>query len=568
MVVAVLLILAGSGPRADHLHDAGNYGVAELAKKWAITEEQAACARTGAWKSCVQKWPEVLVLWRGYLETRAPLGDLLDTMPVDVATQLVRGNGLENQRIARHLVRRAPERLMALLDDPFVKDQIAAAAIELRAPRTDAEWRRTAQVRLTELLHVHELVAAARTWQQLAEPVRSEMFTTYLGGEVTTSAEQPKGSPHVLLALGLVLLGDRENAQKVPIFAGTDEVLVDTLRWHLTRQRTVDAWAAAIHSVKHRQCSGDLCAALLPYLAPFHTVHRATVERGNTITPTLRDVATRMQLIDAVQFDWSWPATQFSVRQTAWNGPPPRRVVPQKPLRKNGWSIREYETSREWWCVHPEDWLLASRDQGRSWKAIPLPPLEWVTRRPSNVPLISDDGLVRIEADAFAEGGVIVLRHDVVLEAPIEVLLRDSDGDGLSDTYEAAVFLNPFSVDSDGDGLLDPYDPSRTDDRVAPSPATSALTNRLKRAPSGACVVLDLEAFGGLKVPKETFVVTPAEYETRRARWPHCGKAAVVTNGPDHAIFDFQTPASAQTDRIDRADDGGMTVTNIQGWVE
>jgi hypothetical protein len=79
------------------------------------------------------------------------------------------------------------------------------------------------------------------------------------------------------------------------------------------------------------------------------------------------------------------------------------------------------------------------------------------------------------------------------IDIPLELLRRDSDGDGLTDIVEESLLLNPHSRDSDGDGIPDAEDAfpnldNRTSNDLAGpmAEALDAIVNGPMRRPGDA----------------------------------------------------------------------------------
>jgi hypothetical protein len=136
-------------------------------------------------------------------------------------------------------------------------------------------------------------------------------------------------------------------------------------------------------------------------------------------------------------------------------------------------------------------WLLLS--EGERWQAVYLgfsdhrPFHAWARSR---VPLLDAHDVVRLDvAQAAIQDRTIrfpplataapVTRAHVVLEAPLSELLKDTDGDGLSDLTEARLLMNPRSTDTDGDGVPDGDDSMpRLDNRLPSTPRTAPQIGR------------------------------------------------------------------------------------------
>jgi hypothetical protein len=118
-------------------------------------------------------------------------------------------------------------------------------------------------------------------------------------------------------------------------------------------------------------------------------------------------------------------------------------------------------------------WVLLSSDGGRTWD----PPLytglrvnqPYVARAVSRLPLLAGDHLQMEVEIAELDPSKIVFppvllepkrtAKGLYLDIPLELLQKDSDGDGLTDLAEERLLTDPESRDTDGDGLEDGVDP-------------------------------------------------------------------------------------------------------------
>ncbi len=116
-------------------------------------------------------------------------------------------------------------------------------------------------------------------------------------------------------------------------------------------------------------------------------------------------------------------------------------------------------------------WVLRSRDGGATWARYYTglrANMPYVVSQTSPLPLCDDDRL-RIEV-AIQELDLdsitfppIALRtkreeRDIVLDMPWSELMRDSDGDRLTDLLEERITTDPHDLDTDGDGISDDED--------------------------------------------------------------------------------------------------------------
>jgi hypothetical protein len=136
-------------------------------------------------------------------------------------------------------------------------------------------------------------------------------------------------------------------------------------------------------------------------------------------------------------------------------------------------------------------WVLLSSDGGRTWG----PPLytglrlnqPYVVRAVSRLPLLAGDHLqveveiAELDASRITFPPVLLTpkrtAKGLYLDIPLELLQKDSDGDGLTDLAEERLLTDPRSRDTDGDGLEDGVDPlpHAPFQRAAPSAQERAL---------------------------------------------------------------------------------------------
>jgi hypothetical protein len=121
-------------------------------------------------------------------------------------------------------------------------------------------------------------------------------------------------------------------------------------------------------------------------------------------------------------------------------------------------------------------WVLLSSDGGQTWG----PPLytglrvnqPYVVRTVSLLPLLAEDHLqVEVEIAELDPSRIIFppialapkrTAKGLYLDIPLNLLQKDSDGDGLTDLAEERLMTDPLSRDTDGDGLEDGVDPLPT----------------------------------------------------------------------------------------------------------
>ena len=136
-------------------------------------------------------------------------------------------------------------------------------------------------------------------------------------------------------------------------------------------------------------------------------------------------------------------------------------------------------------------WVLLSSDGGRTWG----PPLytglrvnqPYVARALSRLPLLAGDHLqVEVEIAELDASKIVFppvlltpkrTAKGLYLDIPLDLLRKDTDGDGLTDLAEERLMTDPESRDTDGDGLEDGVDPLPNVPfrREAPSASTRAL---------------------------------------------------------------------------------------------
>ena len=112
-------------------------------------------------------------------------------------------------------------------------------------------------------------------------------------------------------------------------------------------------------------------------------------------------------------------------------------------------------------------WISLSEDDGKTWKKYYTGLTggkNYYFKRNSKPSLWQDDNHLQIEADIMRmtepRAHPIPPQYEVVKDNALIVLnlaeiVKDSDGDGLTDIEEKNLFLNPFSNDTDGDGISD-----------------------------------------------------------------------------------------------------------------
>ena len=118
----------------------------------------------------------------------------------------------------------------------------------------------------------------------------------------------------------------------------------------------------------------------------------------------------------------------------------------------------------------PGIWVAYSENYGKDWNyyytgIVQGQPIGVKVYPPR--PLIKEKNKLEIEAclyrqiSPFGHPGVVSyerVKDDIYLVFDINVLARDSDGDGLTDIIEDKLYLNKYNKDTDGDGIPDNLD--------------------------------------------------------------------------------------------------------------
>ncbi len=532
-------VLTGATPAAR---------IAAAQKEWKLTFAQAQCAveatadETAAhqvWRRCVEQWPDQPMFWHATLLTwdqRAELATLLAKLPqapVDggrsLADQLLDVEYGPASQLASFILRGDRSRLTALLSDSRVGSDarfaIALEVLESREP-TGAEWDALLEPMLFTPLSGGYGLTATELWLRLPGPLRAKAATSL---QLLPLKSDNRGSLRPMLALGLIALGQKDEARKIVIPAPekdsySDEALIgDAVAWHLTGKRAATPWDAAISArTAHDLRTWEAWLALMPYLHPHEAlfserfarmekyeregnlpeekVYAAWAARAQELLKKERPFEPRVTT-DAGVITAALPGTlpsPFVERAAPWKGPA------AKPI-----GLKGLGTPRRYWPVRAEKqgrrtvvlafsqrfdpvgevspggyWLLVSNGGGE-WQELYLclgdhRPFHALEK--SSVPLLDAKDIVRIAMeDAPINEKSITFppiatsaptrRGLVVLEAPLSALARDSDADGLSDLVEARLLLDPQKKDTDGDGVIDGDDATpRLDDRLPSTP--------------------------------------------------------------------------------------------------
>lgn len=253
-------------------------------------------------------------------------------------------------------------------------------------------------------------------------------------------------------------------------------------------------------------------------------------------------------------------------------------------------------------------WLLLSTDAGAHWERLYLslgdhrPFHAW---RDSKVPLLDAHDVVRLDLqEADIDESAITFpplstalqrgRDHVVLEARLASLRADTDADGLTDLLEARLLLDPNEADTDHDGVndLDDLTP-RLDDRLPLTPEAEFLNAFFEHfmtggkaprphvvppgsGPLGAPRAATLEdvrflvgQHPGLRPLVRLITLTPAELEAARGRYGafYPMHLELMLNGTEHAFIRWSESWRGGTLRLDRAEDGSLTVTELESWI-
>lgn len=418
----------------------------------------------------------------------------------------------------------------------------------------------------------------------------------------------------------------------------------------MTGKRAVDAWEGAIAARGLHFVRDDFLAVLMPYIAPHQHIYELSwiIEQGfreeepngyesRALTARLNDVkrksfermkavaAPRAEPIDAgVETVTLPPAVNpFVERKTPWRGKTPVAFELEKARIRGFWPIRAEKSGGRLVVLALSQrldpvgevspgayWLLISKDGGNTWKEHYLGLGEhrpWHAREDAKVPLLDEKDVIRLVVDdaPIVESTITfppvatqapTVRADVILEAKLSDVLRDTDRDGLTDLVEARMLLDSTRVDSDGDGIKDGDDPTpRLDDRLGATPLAeiynaffeesgerpaALVTKPNSRNPldlSPRKVQLDDVAFlvgtpaelAGLRPLKRIVTLTRPELDAAGKRFGkfYPERLTVIMNGPDHAFITFSSGWAGGECRIDRDASGKLVVTMLSQWV-
>lgn len=548
---APCVVVAGATPTPEL--------VASAMKRWSLDEAPAQCAISAslqstredgpdgnsdaedAWRRCVEQWPNEKALWVGFLTStyRTPSEALLGRLapaPADggtsLAEELMALEYAPHSLLALHVLKTQPHRLGHFLRTRPGFELSLVTLEQRRSTITAADWEPLGRELMSSPLQVGRLTFAADLWMQLPAHVRASLRSKAIPAvwhrvsRDDASGREEKGDQRSLLALGLILSGRKAEAALIPV-GETSEVMRDLVQWHLTGERTLDAWEGAIAARDmHHSQRKDLYALLLPYVAPHQRVLSEVewlVERGFSRGPPgdgSSALQARERAEDKKAFDrlaalvppTAAPAdagvalpslpprlSVFVERNAPWRGKAAVVAnVDKKRLPRGFWPWRSERVGSRLVVlalsqrldpvgeVSPGGyWLLISKNDGGSWQQVYLGlgdhrPFHALTL--ASVPLLDVKGVVRVVVDdaPLREATITfppvakqatTVRSGVVLEASLSALTKDSDGDQLTDLVEERLLLDPMRKDTDGDGVPDGADATpRLDDRLPATP--------------------------------------------------------------------------------------------------
>jgi hypothetical protein len=653
--------------------------VSELVKRWRVTEEQARCAESAAtvvplkfkgagaperfeaWPRCVEKWPSNQALWVGLIRAWGsiyPIEGLVAKLPAappdggsSLAEQLLILKNGPRSELMVHLLKTQPQRLGEFLErDPDFG--VAKTTLEQRRSTiTTANWGPLALALMSSPLRFGAWAEAAGLWMKLPEPVRATVRAKPLPmlipceGAKDESRSCKEGDLRLNLALGLILIGQKDEARLIP-FEGAKPLLADVVRWNLTGRRELSAWDAAITArvgIEFSSQTGDWYALLYPYTAPFQSVNDvrdliAAMERPNRMLEAddVKSLARLKTLASQLPPRSSPPAGGSGPAQTLPTAPSPfvERAEPWKGRAATSVKAQSLKLPETFWPVRAEKlgkrlsvlavsqqldpvgevspggfWLLHSLNQGNSWSRVYLglgDHRPWHALETSNVPLIDENDVVRIAADDAPIRDETIsfppthteaptLRNNVVLEAKLAELIRDTDRDGLSDIVEARMLLDSSKADTDGDGVRDGDDATpRLNDRLPATPQAELYnaffaraepeTTALVTAPnsknplavkSRRADVEDVRFLRGTQADlaglKPLFrIVNLSEPELialqKRFGVFYPQRLEIIMNGTDHALIEHNGGNSGGLTRADRDKNGKWVLEDLVGW--
>lgn len=631
--------------------------VSRLASAWKIEPLHASCAieafdaeremEDEAWLRCLLRSPTTIPFWVRPLRTR------LQPQVFELLVEELRSRGTRGREVIRQVAlfqfappalvvaawRNEPSRLVELIHHPLLSDQ-AAAALSSAASEHFETLDEASQLAVIDVLLAHAIDSNAALWS-------AERFLQLAPGQRRRLVDSCKNGCRVdlvKLALAVIAAGRREiavemNVQKPSRSGFRDRpFLSELLEFRLTGKRAQNPWDASI-AAEGSMGDAALISVALPYISP-HEAMLADATRwlSMELEPESNDPfvaslnAARLRALALLPSSLARKSPRrapvvtpselpapWKERGRAWSGqrntpfvatPPSDHVVIR--AERDGKRIVALSLSQRLDPVgevsHGALWLIISADNGLSWREVYLGLGDF---RPfhlhetSAVPIIDGDDVVRIEVqDAPLEEASIsfppiatqrvVKRERVILEAPLASLVRDSDGDGLSDLVERRLLLDPTRADTDGDGVSDVVDRTpRLDDR-APATVTAEMLNaffaleyggpRAIVIPPGASgaqmpnassaqpcrfLIGDAKTLGGLKPHATLITITDDELEqavkTFGSFYPI--DLTIVLNGKDHAYIRYSEGWRGGSLRIDRDATGGLIITSLGSWI-
>jgi hypothetical protein len=263
-------------------------------------------------------------------------------------------------------------------------------------------------------------------------------------------------------------------------------------------------------------------------------------------------------------------------------------------------------------------WVLLSSDGGQTWD----PPLytglrvnqPYVARAVSSLPLLAEDHLqVEVEIAELDPTRIyfppIALApkrtaKGLYLDIPLDLLRKDSDGDGLTDLAEERLMTDPLSRDTDDDGLEDGVDPLPTVPlrREAISSSARALATFLADnwnvdrmaaiiegiadGPRALCcakrgvqtvddkalfLIADRGLFATLSPPRRIVVLTPEEAETAKQKFgpffPQKLELFVFDRSGRRSYIVWSASWQGGQTLLEEQPDGSWQATPMMNWV-
>ena len=210
-----------------------------------------------------------------------------------------------------------------MLSDPRISEaarfELARTALESRQP-TAAEWDAMLRPLLLTPLSSGHWLAAAELWMRLPAQLRASAASLI---EFMPLQLEHHGSLRPMLALGLIALGQKDEAKKLVIPPPTkdargDEALINqAVAWHLTGKRTDTPWDAAIAArTSHDLNDWESWLALMPYLHPHEALFS---ERFARIEKYEREHPEREEKFYAA---WGTRALALLKKQMSFEPPP------------------------------------------------------------------------------------------------------------------------------------------------------------------------------------------------------------------------------------------------------